>query len=167
MKWVLDQALIGGGVKRIVHLVDPGSIRVYACIITAGSLLAPAAVDAGPSESAALRWAHDSTALRPDPNVTWGAFDNGFRYALLPHDGVPGRVSMRLIVLAGSLDERPEEFGIAHFIEHMAFNGTQNFESGALRAFFQDLGMDMGSDINAATTFDSKIYMLEFLGLRP
>jgi zinc protease len=69
---------------------------------------------------------------------------------------------MRLIVLAGSVDERPEELGIAHFIEHMAFNGTRNFKSGALRAFFQDLGMDMGSDINAATTFDSTIYMLEY-----
>src|SRR5881409_2791533 len=63
------------------------------------------------------KWAHEGPkqTLTPDPNVTWGRLDNGFRYALLPHHGVPGRVALQLIVLAGSLDERPNELGIAHY----------------------------------------------------
>ena len=61
------------------------------------------------------KWAHETPrALAPDEHVAWGRLDNGFRYALLPHKGVPGRVSLQLIVLTGSLDERPDELGIAH-----------------------------------------------------
>src|SRR4051812_34340107 len=66
------------------------------------------------------RWAHEvpKQTLAPDPRVTWGRLDNGFRFALLPHKGAPGRVTLQLIVLAGSLDERADELGIAHYIEH-------------------------------------------------
>src|SRR5262245_47985112 len=59
------------------------------------------------------KWAHETPkSLAPDPRVIWGRLDNGFRYALLPHKGVPGRVALQLIVLTGSLDERPNELGI-------------------------------------------------------
>ncbi len=139
-----------------------GSIIIRLSLLVLPMIFSWPAAWARKSDSPAGSWAHHSRSLLPDPQVVWGAFDNGFRYALLPHQALPGRVSMRLIVLAGSLDEGPEELGIAHFIEHMAYNGTRHFESGALRAFFQDLGMDMGSDINATTTFDHTVYMLEF-----
>jgi zinc protease len=75
---------------------------------------------------------------------------------------VPGRVSIQLLVLAGSLDEADDELGIAHFIEHMAFNGTRNFEASEMASFFQHLGMDFGSDVNAATTLDHTVFTLEF-----
>lgn len=107
-------------------------------------------------------WAQDRSSLKPDPSVIWGQLDNGFRYAVLPHDGVPGRVSIQLLVLAGSLDERSSEQGLAHFIEHMAFNGTRNFQASEMNSFFQHLGMDFGSDVNAMTTFDHTVYELEF-----
>lgn len=109
------------------------------------------------------KWAHETPrSLPPDPRVTWGRLDNGFRYALLPHAGVPGRVSMQLVVLAGSLDEQPDELGIAHYTEHMAFGGSRNFKAEDMTALFQRLGIEYGSDINAITTFDFTAYKLDF-----
>ncbi len=106
-------------------------------------------------------WPHDRSDLKPDPSVTWGTLDNGLRYALKPHAGAPGQISMRLLALTGSIDERPNELGVAHFIEHMAFNGTKNFEPGELSQYFQSLGMDYGFDVNAFTSADHTVYIIE------
>ncbi|MDO8539692.1 MAG: insulinase family protein [Opitutaceae bacterium] len=108
------------------------------------------------------KWAHEGAKLAPDERVLWGRLDNGFRYALLPHQGVPGRVTLQLIVLAGSLDERPDELGIAHYIEHLAFGGSKNFKAEDMIALFQRLGVEYGSDVNANTTFDATTYKLDF-----
>lgn len=112
-------------------------------------------------------WAHEHSSLKPDPNVHWGVLDNGFRYAFLPHRGVPGRISMHLIVLAGSLDESERERGLAHFLEHMAYNGTRNFEEDDITGYFQRLGMEFGSDVNAYTTLDRTVYTMEFTRSEP
>ena len=128
--------------------------------------LAPAAFAARAPEPTGPRsgkWAHEiPKSLAPDPGVTWGRLDNGFRYALLPHPGSPGRVTLQLVVLSGSLDERPDELGIAHYTEHMAFGGTTNFLPGRMIQLFQRLGVEYGSDVNAATTFDYTAYRLDF-----
>ncbi len=110
------------------------------------------------------KWAHEvpKATLAPDPQVTWGRLENGFRYALLPHRGVPGRVALQLIVLAGSVDERPDELGIAHYIEHLAFGGSKNFKADDMIALFQRLGVEYGSDVNAITTFDYTAFRLDF-----
>src|SRR5688572_16148918 len=109
------------------------------------------------------RWAHETPrSIAPDPKVVWGRLDNGFRYALLPHQGVPGRVALQLVVLAGSLDEEPLEQGIAHYTEHMAFGGSRNFRAEDMVALFQRLGVEYGSDVNAVTTFDYTAYRLDF-----
>lgn len=112
-------------------------------------------------------WAHQQSSLTPDSRITWGTLENGLRYAFLPHDGVPGRVSLRLMVLGGSLDEKDRERGIAHFLEHMAFNGTRNFEQDEITGYFLRLGMEFGSDVNAYTTYDRTVYGLEFTRSRP
>ncbi len=109
-----------------------------------------------------LSWAHERSRLPPDKRVLWGKMPNGLRYAILEHPGVPDRVAMKLLVLTGSIEETDEELGIAHFIEHMAFNGTEHFKAGELASFFQLLGMELGHDVNAFTTFDHTIYGLEF-----
>ena len=106
-------------------------------------------------------WAHERSRLAPAKDVLWGRLPNGLRYALLPHGGIPHRVSMKLLVLVGSIEEEEDELGIAHFTEHMAFNGTRHFEAGELLSFFQQVGMEYGSDINASTTFDYTAYDLE------
>jgi zinc protease len=111
------------------------------------------------------KWAHETggkAALAPDARVTWGRLDNGFRYALMPHQGVPGRVVLQLLVLAGSLDEKPDELGIAHYIEHLAFGGSKNFKSEDMVSLFQRLGVEYGSDVNAITTFDRTAFKLDF-----
>ena len=109
-----------------------------------------------------LSWAHERSRLKPDEAVLWGKLSNGLRYALMDHAGAPGKVSIKLLVLAGSVEEREEELGLAHFIEHMAFNGSRNFEPGELASFFQQAGMEYGKDLNAVTTFDYTLYGLEF-----
>lgn len=107
------------------------------------------------------KWAHERSSLEPDGGIVWGTLDNGFRYALMPHDAKPGLVSMRMMVGVGALDEETEERGLAHFIEHMAFEGTRNFKPGELIAFFQRLGMSYGIDVNAFTYHDKTVYHLE------
>ena len=107
-------------------------------------------------------WAFERSQLDADSRVTWSRMDNGLRYALLPHKGVPERVSLRLLVLVGSVEETVEELGIAHFIEHMAFNGTRNFPADEMSQFFLELGMEYGHDVNAQTAFDHTVYGLEF-----
>ncbi len=112
-------------------------------------------------------WAHESSDLQPHPDLVFGTLDNGLRYVFLPHDGVPGRVSMRLIVLAGSMDETEKERGLAHFLEHMAFNGTTHFDEDEITGYFQRLGMEFGSDVNAYTTGNRTVYGLEFYRTDP
>ena len=106
-------------------------------------------------------WAHDTSDIAPDPKVTFGVLENGLRYAVMPHSEPPERISMRLYVDAGSLMETEEQQGLAHFIEHMAFNGTKNFPAGEMVEYFQRLGMSFGGDTNAHTSFKETVYKLE------
>lgn len=108
-----------------------------------------------------LAWPHESSEIEPHPDVVWGRLDNGFRYALLPHDAKKGVISLRLVVGVGALDEEDDEQGAAHFIEHMAFEGTKRFKPGELIAFFQRLGMSYGVDVNAFTYHEKTVYHLE------
>ncbi|GAB5559346.1 MAG: insulinase family protein [Synoicihabitans sp.] len=107
-------------------------------------------------------WAHEQSDLAPHPAVQWGSLDNGFRYALMPHDAVPGSATLQLLVLAGSMDEADDERGLAHFMEHMAFRGNQSFSADEMEQFFHELGIEFGSDINAVTAFDHTAYTLDF-----
>ena len=106
-------------------------------------------------------WAHTASDLSPDSRVVWGHLENGFRYALLPHTEPPGRVSLRLYIAAGSLMEQDEEQGLAHFLEHMAFNGTRHFPPGEMVEYFQRIGMAFGADTNAHTGFEETVYKIE------
>ena len=71
------------------------------------------------------------------------------------------RVSLRLAVNAGSMQEDPDQRGLAHFIEHMAFNGSEHFKPGELVAFLESIGARFGPHVNASTSFDETIYMLD------
>ncbi len=106
-------------------------------------------------------WPHDLSNLKADPAAVWGRLDNGLRYVILPTRGAPGRASLRLYMNVGSLMETDEQRGIAHFLEHMAFNGTRNFPAGELVKYFQRLGMNFGPHANAFTSFDQTVYQLE------
>lgn len=104
---------------------------------------------------------HEDSDIAADSAVTWGVLDNGLRYAILPNEEPPNRVSMRLFVDAGSLMEADNQQGLAHFLEHMAFNGTTNFPPGEMVEYFQRLGMGFGNHTNAHTSFNETVYKLE------
>ncbi len=104
---------------------------------------------------------HETSDLPVDSTVKWGRLDNGIRYAIMPNHEPKGRASLRFVVRAGSLNETDEQRGLAHFLEHMAFNGSTHYAPGTLVEFFQRLGMSFGGDTNAFTSFDRTVYMLE------
>jgi zinc protease len=123
--------------------------------------LALLALATTPLPAAAPRFAHEASDLRPDPAATFGVLDNGLRYIIHPNPEPKGRASLRLLVLAGSLHEEENERGVAHFLEHMAFNGSRNFAPGTLIEVFQRMGMSFGGDTNASTGFDRTQYLIE------
>lgn len=104
---------------------------------------------------------HFNSDLPVDPAVKWGQLKNGLRYALLPNHEPKGRASLRFTIAAGSLHETENQRGLAHFLEHMAFNGSAHFPAGTLVEYFQRLGMSFGGDTNASTGFDRTTYLLE------
>jgi zinc protease len=105
--------------------------------------------------------------LPTDPALVTGALDNGLAYVIRPHGNPPGRVAIWLHVHSGSLNETDATRGIAHYLEHMAFNGSHNFPPGSLIPFFQALGMTFGRDQNAFTGFDQTTYTLTLPDARP
>jgi zinc protease len=103
-------------------------------------------------------WPHDKSDLSPDSSVIYGRLDNGFRYVLKKNGEPENRVAMSLDIQAGSLHEDDDQRGIAHFLEHMLFNGSTHFPPGELVEYFQSIGMSFGGDTNAHTGFDETVY---------
>jgi zinc protease len=99
--------------------------------------------------------------LPVDPVVKTGRLPNGMRYFLRENKRPAGRVAMRLAVDAAAIQEDPDQRGLAHFLEHMAFNGSENFKPGELVSFLESIGARFGPHVNASTSFDETIYMLE------
>ncbi len=100
------------------------------------------------------------SSLPVDPAVTVGELDNGLRYYIRRNSRPEERAELRLVIDAGSVLEDEDQLGLAHFIEHMAFNGTENFEKQELIDYLQLIGMRFGADVNAYTSFDETVYML-------
>lgn len=106
-------------------------------------------------------WGHQLSDIEPDPDAVWGHLPNGFRYVILPNPEPPTRLSLRLHVAAGSLMEDEDQRGLAHFLEHMVFNGTRNHSAKELIPMMQRLGIAFGAHANAYTSFDETVYMLD------
>jgi zinc protease len=109
--------------------------------------------------SAGVCWA-DARPLPSDPRILTGTLDNGVRWMYRRHDNPPGKMAFMMHVRAGSLDETDAQRGLAHFMEHMVFNGTEHFKSGELIPFCERMGMKFGEDLNASTSFDRTAFML-------
>ena len=102
------------------------------------------------------------TATVPvDPRITVGTLPNGMRYYVRANKQPANRAELRLVVNAGSVLEDDDQRGLAHFVEHMAFNGTRNFPKQDIIAFLQSSGVRFGAHINANTGFDSTVYQLQ------
>jgi zinc protease len=96
-----------------------------------------------------------------DPAVTTGKLSNGLTYYIRQNHKPEDRAEFRLIVKVGSVLEDDSQRGLAHFIEHMAFNGTKNFRKQELVNFLESIGMRFGADLNAYTSFDETVYQLQ------
>ena len=106
-------------------------------------------------------WAQAASDIPADANVRFGQMANGMRYAILRNATPPGQASLRLRIDAGSLMENEDQLGLAHFMEHMAFNGTTNVPENELLRILERLGLAFGADTNAGTGFDQTYYQLE------
>ncbi|MBC7835044.1 MAG: insulinase family protein [Phycisphaerales bacterium] len=102
-----------------------------------------------------------SDPLPTDPRLVTGQLENGLRYVILKHATPPGRAAVYMHVSTGSLNETEKQRGAAHYLEHLAFNGSENFPPGKVVPFFESLGLTFGQHQNAFTSFDQTTYILE------
>ncbi|MCK5457436.1 MAG: insulinase family protein, partial [Melioribacteraceae bacterium] len=102
-----------------------------------------------------------SEKLQFNPDVTIGELDNGLKYYIKENKKPENRAALWLAVNAGSVLEEDNQQGLAHLLEHMAFNGTKNFKKHEIIDYLESIGMKFGPEINAYTSFDQTVYMLQ------
>jgi zinc protease len=106
-------------------------------------------------------WAFDASDIPVDPAYRFGRLDNGMRYVIRQNATPKGTALVRMEIAAGSLDEEESERGFAHFVEHMAFNGSTNVPEGEMVKLLEREGLAFGADTNASTSFERTTYMLD------
>ena len=111
-------------------------------------------------EKAEPAFAHDHSDLEPDPRVVYGVLENGLRYAVMKNATPKGAAALRMRIATGSINETESQRGIAHFLEHMAFNGSVNVPEGEMVKRLERFGLAFGADTNASTGFDQTTYKL-------
>jgi zinc protease len=99
--------------------------------------------------------------IPPDPNIKTGKLENGITYYIKVNKKPEQRIELRLAVNAGSVCETNGQQGLAHFVEHMCFNGTKNFPSNKMINMLEEMGVKFGAELNAGTGFDQTVYMLK------
>lgn len=99
--------------------------------------------------------------IPPDPKIIMGKLDNGMTYYIKPNKKPEKRMELRLALNAGSICETDAQQGLAHFCEHMCFNGTKNFPSNKIISMLEEMGVKFGAELNASTGFDQTVYMLK------
>jgi len=127
-------------------------------LLIAAGIVAPGLQPSRAIAALQATWPHENSDLPPDPRLYFGRLDNGFRYVLMPNQNPKDRVSMHLNIQAGSVQEADDQQGLAHFLEHMLFNGSENFPPGELIKYFQSIGMQFGADANAHVSFFETVY---------
>ena len=131
-----------------------------ACQRQTASTTTPTAIPASPAPGMAAP-AERVNPLPFDSTVVRGTLSNGLTYFILANERPLDRAELRLMVKAGSVLEADDQQGLAHFLEHMAFNGTKNYPENELIEYLQSTGARFGPDLNAYTSFDETVYMLQ------
>ena len=146
---------------RRLLLLAASSLALIAAVPQAAAAqeVAPAAAPGATAPSDP--WPQSFSDVPADENVRFGQLPNGLRYAILRNASPPGQASIRVRIDAGSLMEREDQLGLAHFMEHMAFNGSREIPEGELTKRLERLGLAFGADTNASTGFDQTIYQLD------
>src|SRR5688500_1301646 len=114
--------------------------------------------------TAQLAWGLKQTDVTPDPSIRYGVLPNGMKDAVKRNSIRKDGASVRFGVEFGAIGESEKERGLAHFIEHMAFNGTTNVPEGEMVKILERQGLKFGPDTNAVTGFDQTTYMLDLPG---
>ena len=139
------------------------SVAALVAVMTANAAEAQATATK-PVTKAAAKAPRDSFALTAalpvDPAVRIGTLPNGIRYYIRRNAKPEQRAELRLVVNAGSILEDDDQRGLAHFIEHMAFNGTKSFAKNDIVKYLESIGVRFGADLNAYTSFDETVYIL-------
>jgi len=139
-------------------------VLLFACGSAAKPATTPAPAAApmpAATPAVATRPADPAEQLTPlDPQIKTGKLPNGLTYYVMPHQKPEQRASLWLAVNAGSVLEDEDQRGLAHFCEHMAFNGTKRFPKQDIVNYIEKVGMQFGADVNAYTSFDETVYML-------
>jgi zinc protease len=130
-------------------------------LLLAASLLVPVSARAQATQAAALPPVNLEETIPFDTAVRSGRLANGVTFMVRKNDRPAHRITLRLAVKAGSLFEADDQQGLAHLIEHMAFNGSEHFKPGELVSYFESAGARLGPHVNAYTSFDETVYMLD------
>lgn len=162
-------ALLGAWLPGPACARNDAAVPAAAPVAPAAAASAPAPATAAAPAAAAradtaasTAWAHERAGRAPDPAVRFGRLPNGLRYALLRNETPKDGVAMRLYIGSGSMAERDEEQGLAHFLEHMAFRGSRYLSDGELVQRTERLGLRLGPDTNAFTGHDQTVYQFNF-----
>ncbi|MFC4294877.1 M16 family metallopeptidase [Novosphingobium tardum] len=132
----------------------------FAALLLAACSAQPRHLASAPAAPAPT-WAFEKADLPVDPAFRFGVLPNGMRYIIRQNATPKGTALVRMDIQAGSLDERDDERGYAHFIEHMAFNGSTNVKEGEMVALLERNGLAFGADTNASTGFEQTQYKLD------
>lgn len=144
---------------RITNLIACGLLSL-ASLTTLGQDAAKPAPAAAPAYNPAQ-------VIPTDPKLVAGVLENGMKYVVMKHANPPGRAAMWIHVSTGSLNESDKQRGIAHYLEHMAFNGSEHFPPGSVIKFFESLGLTFGRHQNAFTSFNQTTYQLQLPDNKP
>jgi len=134
--------------------------RIQTLLLTA-VLVTATCLTGAPRQIATSQAQAPAQTMPVDREIQIGTFDNGLRYYIRANKKPEKRAELRLVVKAGSILEDDDQQGLAHFVEHMAFNGTAHFPKDQIVTFIESLGMRFGADLNASTSFNETTYMLQ------
>src|SRR6187397_1348611 len=123
-------------------------------VLAAGSAVAQRAATTAATDAL-------TQVIAVDPQIREGRLPNGLQYFVRANAVPRGRAELRLVVNAGSVLEDDDQRGLAHFVEHLSFNGTEHFPGQDVAAFVSSLGMRFGAHVNAHTGFDETVYQLQ------
>ena len=141
------------------------SVTAFVLALLTGALFSIAPVSAAPKPPAGAErtapWNSDTTDLEADSRIVYGRLSNGLRYAIRRNERPENQVLVRLAFEFGSAAEADDEQGLAHFIEHLAFNGSTNVPEGEMVRMLERLGLSFGADTNASTSFVRTQYKLD------
>jgi zinc protease len=145
---------------KILLLASVMALPLSAPMVPAA--FAQAQTTTGQTKTAQIKtaWGYETPDLTPDPQVRFGVLPNGMKYALQHNETPKDSVAVRMQVAVGSIAEAEEERGLAHFLEHLAFNGSVNIPEGEMTKILERKGLAFGADTNASTGFEETTYML-------